>query len=438
MKNYLLFIFVLFIVNAYSQKLPSEKSPVKPEVLTSKNSNPKPPTIKKSESIETTVITIDVSSPTFKSVSIDGNVMDNKLVVSNKNPLAVRLVNSNPIRYKYVLRYDKINLFGTGGFSIQSPNVEDARKESKNYSAYDDSLPFEEIEDKLSTLESGLELYVQSLKNAEYLDKVDFNKRILEFYQDYNLIQDSVEFWKMTFEGNIDDTIDVTDDLIKNNDYEKKLKSVKTDLDKLNTINSSSYLLPLDIYGDNIDYVNIVLEIYDGEKTTPTVYEYKVWLRGGLKIDVSGGAFLTSLFDKEYVTTDAEVVEGSDENVGKKTIRENDLGKYDFGFGAMVNISFRGASWVRPTLNFGTLLTTNQKFQIMSGFGLILGKNERFIISGGITMGRVSILDKSFKADDSIAYDLGTTGDVPTNEKFDFGHFIGISYNFSKPKTKNE
>ena len=68
------------------------------------------------------------------------------------------------------------------------------------------------------------------------------------------------------------------------------------------------------------------------------------------------------------------------------------MGDYDFGFGTMVNIALRGGSWVRPTLNVGVLFTSNQKFQLLTGLGLILGKNERFLLHSGISMGRVNML----------------------------------------------
>lgn len=104
----------------------------------------------------------------------------------------------------------------------------------------------------------------------------------------------------------------------------------------------------------------------------------------------------------------------------------------------MVNVSLRGGSWVRPTLNFGVLFTSNQKFQMLTGFGLILGKNERLIVHGGLSMGRVNVLKNNFVADGETSYNLGADGNIPLNEKFKFGHFFGITYNFSKHKSNKD
>ena len=149
-----------------------------------------------------------------------------------------------------------------------------------------------------------------------------------------------------------------------------------------------------------------------------------------MKIDISGGVHITSLFDNEYYTTDGDNNE--------KLIFVDDKGKYDFGFGTMVNVSLRGGSWVRPTLNFGALFTSNQKFQMLTGIGLILGKNERLILHGGLSMGRVNVLKDNFKTDGETSYNLGTEGTIPLDDKFKFGHFFGITYNFSKPKSNKD
>ena len=219
----------------------------------------------------------------------------------------------------------------------------------------------------------------------------------------------------------------------ENNKYISELDNLVSPLLK---VVSDAYLLPIDINGDNIDYIQIKLQRIDNINSTTETYIYKIWVQGGLKIDVSGGAYITSLFDSEYTVTPVVNEDGSISNLS--TITENNLGNYDFGFGAMVNISLRGGSWVRPTLNFGTLLTSNQKFQILSGVGLILGKNERWIIHGGLAMGEVSIIKNNYKADGTTSYDLGNPADVPVINRFKFGHFFGVSYNFSKPKTNED
>lgn len=89
---------------------------------------------------------------------------------------------------------------------------------------------------------------------------------------------------------------------------------------------------------------------------------------------------------------------------------------------------------MRPTLNFGGLFTATQKFQVLSGLGLILGKEERIVLHAGVAMGSVSEISRQYKADNKTPYDLGASGTVPTDNRFKFSHFFGITYNFGKTK----
>ena len=129
----------------------------------------------------------------------------------------------------------------------------------------------------------------------------------------------------------------------------------------------------MDINGKNIDLVEITVQRTDVVTTnsTPEKYVYNIYVKGGLKIDISGGLFITSLMDREYETNDISVSDGTI-TLTKKIIFEKNKGSYDFGFGSMVNISLRSADWLRPALSIGALFTANQKFQILSGLGIIL------------------------------------------------------------------
>ena len=71
--------------------------------------------------ITTTVITLNLSKPNENSVNHSNN--KNKLVVKNRNPLAFNLVNGNPFRYRYVLNYNKVNLFTNETFNPSASDL---------------------------------------------------------------------------------------------------------------------------------------------------------------------------------------------------------------------------------------------------------------------------------------------------------------------------
>ena len=107
-------------------------------------------------------------------------------------------------------------------------------------------------------------------------------------------------------------------------------------------------------------------------------------------------------------------------------------GDYDMAFGSTINTYMRMNSWVVPTLNFGAVITQNEKLQVLLGGGVILGKQERIIFSAGISMGKVDRIADGYQVGDS--YNLGDSGNTPTQSQFKFGNFFGITYNLSKVK----
>lgn len=229
-----------------------------------------------------------------------------------------------------------------------------------------------------------------------------------------------------------------------NEQYEKieselkdDLTSILNELTILYNVKLDNYTLPIDVNGKNIDVVEVSLERFEQNSPVATdKYKYTIWVKGGFKIDVSGGVFITSLVNDEYNTENKSItLNGNEEQ--RKIIRLKEKGNFEFGFGSAINISHRSASWINPTLNFGALFTVNQQFQLLTGLGAILGKEERIIFSGGLSIGRVSRLSEAYVADGETLYDLGDSGVVPTSNQFDFGYYFGVTYNFSKNKKQN-
>ncbi|MCD0480031.1 hypothetical protein LPB90_16380 [Chryseobacterium sp. LC2016-29] len=281
------------------------------------------------------------------------------------------------------------------------------------------------LQKSFNDLKVNVDTYIAEISAEDFLEKDAFDFKRKTFNTSYiSLLSASQNI------GNEAENFPETSEY-----FSKKLKSIdsisvkiKNEISKMYQLKLYNYLLPIDINGKNIDVVEVTLERYDKSITNPIPdkYTYNIWINGGLKIDISGGVFLTSLMDKEYET--------KDDTGNNKFIYTKEKGDYDFGFGSMINLSLRGGSWVRPALSIGALFTTNQKFQILTGFGLILGKEERLVLHGGLTMGAVSRISDQYKTNGETSYDLGTEGTVATNNKFSFGHFFGITYNFGKVK----
>ncbi|CAN0577139.1 unnamed protein product, partial [Ectocarpus sp. 12 AP-2014] len=294
---------------------------------------------KKLHQIETTVITLDLSTPHPGSLIHSGK--KNKLVVSNRKPLAFNLINGNPYRFKYVLNFNKINLFTNITFN---PTIDDLKKNGDAdvdgivegqadidgdgiYDSQDEcpdeaglvitnGCPLENgqnleqlvlkklktTEKSIKDLKSKIDTYIAAISNLPTLDIKGFNSKIKEFKEEF------IAIIKQNSENeNIIENENLTGDSVTKNQNEiiTLIEGVRLSVEKLLSTKTSSYLLPIDINGDNIDFIEVQLDIFEGESENPETYKYKIWIKGGLKIDVSGGFHLTSLFDSAYFTSDA-------------------------------------------------------------------------------------------------------------------------------------
>lgn len=287
---------------------------------------------------------------------------------------------------------------------------------------------FELLKKDFETFKNDIDAYILKISSEDFLDETGgtpsrelFKARYMKLLEDEKgIIDEAARFPEILSEFN-KKKIEIDSISVKINSEISKMYGVKL----------HSYTLPKDINGKNIDVVEITLERYDKTiaNPAPDIYKYNIWVTGGVKIDISGGIFLTSLMNKEYETKDDTGV--------NKFIYEKNKGNYDFGFGSSINISLRNGSWIRPALGIGALFTTGQKFQIMTGLGLIIGKEERIILHGGLTMGAISVISNNYKVDGSTSYSLGGDGAIPTTNKFSFGHFFGVTYNLGKVKKQD-
>ncbi len=375
------------------------------------------------ENLKTTVISLDLSTPNEKSVNHSGNMK--RLVLPNKNLLSFKLENGNPFRYKYILNHRLVKLFSNEHFnpiSIDSLRRMIYPKMDSMQEIISDTTKVEmaqiKIKGAILNFSNEVKDYVLMISTEESIDIKKLKSNKIKFSKLYDsilkeiLVIDLMENKKTKAQN------------LRQEKFIKQMEELKPLIQKIYLAKTDNYLLPIDLNGENIDYVEVTLDVFEGENTIPEKYIYKVWISGGVKIDISGGGYITSLFDEDYYLTD------NSEN-GKKYINEKDQGKFDFGFGTMINVSLRGGSWVRPSLNVGALFTSNQKFQLLTGLGFAIGKMERILIHGGLSMGRINTLRSGYKKDRSETYDLGEAGVIPLDEKFRFGHYFGITYNFS-------
>lgn len=395
--------------------------------------------------VATKIIEIDLSKPHKKSVTIYKDSLSKELdsskwiSVKSRELVSIKLINGNPLNGTYkvdtkeisfhneekkveeIFQKMQLELFVLETIKvtpIKNKSIEIILDKNKKLAQSIDSLNFE------------IEIFYDILKQKSKLVENDYSSKRQEFLNtakgylktSYELLYSLKSFENDTNYSSTQKNIIETKDKLE--------KSIKTIIQKFYTIDLNVYTLPIDVQGKNIDVVEFKLRRFNRETKledkdfvgTP----YNIWIKGGLKIDVSAGLFFTSLYDSELSTKDDPAI------AGNKIITLKNGGDYDLAFGSTINTYMRMNSWVVPTLNFGAVITQNQKLQILLGGGLIFGKQERIIFSGGLTMGKVTRIADSYSVGGS--YNLGNSGDVPTQDQFKFGHFFGITYNLTKVK----
>jgi len=394
--------------------------------------------------VKTKVVTVDLSKPHENSIRICKdplcqNVDDSKwLSVWSKDKVAIKLINGNPLKYNYKIDTKNIS-FHSEKVTIVAA-VDDAKNDAILKSGASDFMgsinTIDDIIGKNYTLNNNInyldievETYYETLKQKNVLKEVDLEEResFLEEAKKYYGINHELINGLEQFKTKKKYAITL-ESLLKTK--EKAKKSIESIIQKFYTVNLDIYTLPIDIEGKNIDVLEFKLSRSDRETKeedlafTPT--PYNIWIKGGFKIDVSAGIFFTSLYDSEYDKRDDPAT------AGNKIITLKNSGDYDMAFGSTINTYVRMNSWIVPTLNFGAVITQNEKLQVLLGGGVILGKQERIIFSAGISMGKVDRIADGYQVGSS--YNLGDSGTIPTQSQFKFGKFFGITYNLSKVK----
>ena len=210
--------------------------------------------------------------------------------------------------------------------------------------------------------------------------------------------------------------------------FEKQVTAIEKQRNSLFSVQLDYYTKVMDFDGQNIDLIQLKLTQTpksDGYAQSKD-YDYNVWVTRGFKIDVSAGAFLSSLANEDFEIGMQD---------GMRVINQVNVGRYEYGFGSVANLSYRTGAWVKPTFSFGAMFTTDTQFQFLVGGGFILGKMNRFVFHYGLSVGRVDRLKDQFTPNENglIVLEDDNLGDGNiTVPELRLGQFFGITYNLGE------
>ena len=152
--------------------------------------------------------------------------------------------------------------------------------------------------------------------------------------------------------------------------------------------------------------------------------EIPLIVNGGFKLDYSEGFFFSNVTDKEYITKPTYI---NDSITGYNLIKSED-NPLCFGFAGYMHAYWRSASNINVSLSFGVGIDQNTQLKIMPGISILMGRKERFIINGGLVMGKIKDLSKV----QDLKHLYNENIEPIYSDSYKAGYFVGISYNLLK------
>jgi hypothetical protein len=144
---------------------------------------------------------------------------------------------------------------------------------------------------------------------------------------------------------------------------------------------------------------------------------------GGYTIGLSAGLSASSPVDGEYATV-------TDPGSGDEIIaRKGDEAAFWTGVDVMLHVYQRKPGDVNHAIALGMGVNQGGGFQVLLGYGVMLGRKQRVIISSGGIGSTVRRLADGFEEGDVLP--PGAT--IPTEDKLALGFYVGATYRFWSP-----
>jgi hypothetical protein len=149
----------------------------------------------------------------------------------------------------------------------------------------------------------------------------------------------------------------------------------------------------------------------------------RFWTKNKFNINLSGGIGLSGLQNTHYSLIQGEAADSS-----KQKITEQSKEKFRYGAAINAHLYYRMGYKVNPALSLGILYDSDKKVSPIGGLSLIFGNKSRLILTGGVALGKQSVLQKGYEAE--LYY--STIGDeAPMREVTRVTWFTGLTFNTS-------
>ncbi len=212
--------------------------------------------------------------------------------------------------------------------------------------------------------------------------------------------------------------------------------------DKLKSLSENDPSFVTKSYSINKDLRTIKIYKFNPETETKKLHdEINIQLSRGFRIGVSGGLFVSGLYDEKYtlhskdsIYTSQHIQNGSvaDTLVSDKftAIYSTTNAKVSFGGMIFLQAHSQNASVLNygGYLGIGALFNDQTRWTGSCGLSLIIGRNHRFMINAGPIIAQVDRLAKPYKID---TYYKETIDNVPISKVWEVNWMVGFSWKIS-------
>ncbi len=250
---------------------------------------------------------------------------------------------------------------------------------------------------------------------ANYLNKLKKTPEVENAIKDIQVQQQFIKY----LQENIIDKLKFRQNLASN---------LGTTIDALNkevkTITTITYYFP-PVKIENSDFSEFIVSMKDKDNNIQNI-KMPFNVKRGFKLDFSTGFVFNGLYNGNY-----KLIQYDDNNV---VIKEEDS-KNGFNFNTGIALLAHAYTRKGSFLNYGvssglSFNLNNQNLNYMLGLSALFGEDQRFIVTFGLTAGRVKDLVKYYKLNKPIpANELPVTSQVPTVERLKATWFLGVTYN---------
>ena len=219
------------------------------------------------------------------------------------------------------------------------------------------------------------------------------------------------------------------DQLLAEFDLEKSTEDLNKFLGKIQAyeINDNEFSYPMQVgKADQLEFTTKIelKEAYkDKIKLKSLADPLTINVYGQPKINTSTGLFFTNVIDHAF---DVREVDDTENNL--EIFREDEGAFKSSGVGALIHYYTTPRNNVQLGWSLGTMINTAGRIRYLTGPSLILGTENRVIISAGIAGGEVTRLSGGLFEGARIS----DPQSLVTNQRFEVGGFLAFTYNLSK------